>query len=233
MRSGCDHDELPFRRLFLAACLQFSNPWVLQAEILALRHQLTVLQKNTPRRASSAQISSCRFCCRDGGPAGAILHVVRPDTVIAWHRRAFAWYWTRKSRRRRGKTKRGRRNSQLDSEQEPSEFVVGSTPHSRGTAQVRDRGSTIDRGQICESRHRPLRRPRLMLTATQHLAHHRLPLLFMEPETTKNNQDFSFRCPSDSCACKSGSRAFLNLSESARSISVASPRRSRSGHSPA
>ena len=47
-----------------------------------------------------------------------------------------------------GKTKRGRRNSRLDSEPEPSEPVVGSTPHSRGAAQVRDRGSTIDRGQI-------------------------------------------------------------------------------------
>src|SRR6266851_4754052 len=58
---------------------------------------------------------------------------------------------------------------------------------------------------------------RLMLTATQHVAHHRLPLLFVEPENTKNHQDFSFRCPSDSCACKSRSRAFLNLSESALS----------------
>jgi hypothetical protein len=57
-----------------------------------------------------------------------------------------------------------------------------------------------------------------MLTVTQHLAHDRLPLLSMEPETTKNDQDFSFRCPSDSYACKSRSRAFLNLSESALSM---------------
>src|SRR5438105_11736048 len=27
----------------------------------------------------------------------------QPDTVIRWHRRAFAWYWTRKSRRRPGR----------------------------------------------------------------------------------------------------------------------------------
>ena len=45
----------------------------------------------------------------------------------------------------------------------------------------------------------------------------------MESETTKNDQHFSFRCPSDSCACKSRSRAFLNLSESARSISPCIP----------
>jgi putative transposase len=31
------------------------------------------------------------------------LHIVRPDTVIAWHRSAFAWYWTRKSGRRPGR----------------------------------------------------------------------------------------------------------------------------------
>src|ERR1700722_3667130 len=47
-----------------------------------------------------------------------------------------------------GKTERGRRNSRLDSEPEPSEPVVGSNSHSRGTAKVRDRSCTIDRGQI-------------------------------------------------------------------------------------
>jgi hypothetical protein len=31
------------------------------------------------------------------------LHIVRPDTVIAWHRGVLAWYWTRKSRRRPGR----------------------------------------------------------------------------------------------------------------------------------
>jgi len=29
--------------------------------------------------------------------------VVQPDTAIRWHRRAFAWYWTRKSRRHPGR----------------------------------------------------------------------------------------------------------------------------------
>src|ERR1700722_10776015 len=59
----------------------------------------------------------------------------------------------------------------------------------------------------------------LMLTATQHLAHHRLPLLFLwnpNNDYNENDQDFSF--PSDSCAWKSRSRAFLNLSESALSM---------------
>jgi hypothetical protein len=38
----------------------------------------------------------------------------------------------------------------------------------------------------------------------------------MEPETTKNDQDCSFRCPSDPFGRKSRSRAFFNFSESKR-----------------
>jgi hypothetical protein len=29
--------------------------------------------------------------------------MVQPDTVLRWHRRAFAWHWTRKSRRAPGR----------------------------------------------------------------------------------------------------------------------------------
>ena len=35
------------------------------------------------------------------------LVVVRPATVIAWHRRGFAWYWTRRSRPRGGRPQVG------------------------------------------------------------------------------------------------------------------------------
>jgi putative transposase len=35
------------------------------------------------------------------------LVVVRPATVIAWHRRGFAWYWTRQSRPRGGRPQVG------------------------------------------------------------------------------------------------------------------------------
>jgi hypothetical protein len=31
------------------------------------------------------------------------LEIVRPDTVLRWHRRAFTWHWTRKSRRLPGR----------------------------------------------------------------------------------------------------------------------------------
>src|ERR1700721_4794369 len=90
---------------FSLVASSFRTRAALQAEILALRHQLTVLQKNAPPRLRLQR--SDRFLwivLSRWWPAWrSSLHIVRPDTVIAWHRRAFAWYWTRKSRRRRGR----------------------------------------------------------------------------------------------------------------------------------
>src|ERR1700719_597290 len=77
----------------------------LQAEILALRHQLTVLQKNAPPRLRLQRSDRLLWVLLLRWWPGWrwSLHIVRPDTVIAWHCRAFAWYWTRKSRRRPGR----------------------------------------------------------------------------------------------------------------------------------
>jgi hypothetical protein len=33
------------------------------------------------------------------------LQMVQPDTVLRWHRKAFPWHWTRKSRRLPGRPK--------------------------------------------------------------------------------------------------------------------------------
>jgi len=94
-----------FVALFALVASSFRTRAALQAEILALRHQLAVLQKNAPRRLHfhrcdrllwvvlSRLWSSWRRC----------LQMVQPDTVLRWHRRAFAWHWTRKSRRLPGR----------------------------------------------------------------------------------------------------------------------------------
>jgi len=36
-------------------------------------------------------------------PWRSALHVVKPETVVTWHRRDFRLFWTRKSRRRTGR----------------------------------------------------------------------------------------------------------------------------------
>src|SRR6202046_1809900 len=139
-----------FVALFAFVTSSFRTRTALQAEILALRHQLAVFQKNAPLRLRLQRSDRLLWVLLSRWWPGwhRSLHIVRPDRVIAWHRRAFAWYWTRKSRRRPGRPNVPAEIRGLIRKHEPSEPVVGSTPHSRGVAQVRDRGSTIDCGQI-------------------------------------------------------------------------------------
>src|ERR1700674_2605696 len=94
-----------FVAFFSLVASSFRTRAALQAEILALRHQLTVLQKNAPPRLCLQRSDRLLWVLLSRWWPGwrRSLHIVRPDTVIAWHRRAFAWYRTRKSRRRPGR----------------------------------------------------------------------------------------------------------------------------------
>jgi len=84
----------------------FRSRAALQAEILALRHQLLVLQRSSRNR---------RLCLQDSdrilwawlsrlwpGWRSALL-IVKPETVIAWHRKGFRLYWTWRSRMLQGR----------------------------------------------------------------------------------------------------------------------------------
>src|SRR5207244_1720048 len=54
--------------------------------------------------ASAAAIGSCGVMLyRLWSGWRRCLHMVQPDMVLRWHRRAFAWHWTRKSRRLPGR----------------------------------------------------------------------------------------------------------------------------------
>ena len=94
-----------FVALFALIASSFHTRAALQAEILALRHQLAVLQANAPRhlRLKRSDRVLWLFLSRFWSGWRPCLKIVQPATVIAWHRRAFAWYWTRKSRRRPGR----------------------------------------------------------------------------------------------------------------------------------
>src|SRR5207244_5475228 len=91
------------------------------AESLALRHQLAVLQANAPRhlRLKRSDRVLWLFLSRFWSGWRPCLKIVQPATVIAWHRRAFAWYWTRKSRRRPG---RPEVSAEIRSEEHTSEL---------------------------------------------------------------------------------------------------------------
>jgi transposase InsO family protein len=94
-----------FVALFALVGSSFRTRAALQAEILALGHQLAVFQKNAPPGLRLQRSDRFLWVLLSRWWPGwrRSLHIVRPDTVVAWHRRAFAWYWTRKSRRRPGR----------------------------------------------------------------------------------------------------------------------------------
>lgn len=64
----------------------------LAAEILALRHQLAVLQRTTPKRPRLRAIDRLLWMVLSSVWPNwrQAMQMVRPATVVRWHRRAFA-----------------------------------------------------------------------------------------------------------------------------------------------
>jgi hypothetical protein len=70
------------------------------AENLVLRQQLATLRRATPRpRLRPIDRAFWILMSRIWSRWADALAIVRPETVIAWHRRGFARFWTWKSRR--------------------------------------------------------------------------------------------------------------------------------------
>jgi putative transposase len=74
----------------------------LQLENMALRHQLGVLQRSAKKRRLHL-IASDRFLwgwlSHVWPDWRSVLVIVQPETVLAWHRKGFRLFWTRKVRR--------------------------------------------------------------------------------------------------------------------------------------
>jgi transposase InsO family protein len=77
----------------------------LEAEILMLRQQINVLRRANPKRLRFASIDRLILggICRLFPKMYEALAIVRPDTVIRWHRAGFRLYWRWKSRSRCGR----------------------------------------------------------------------------------------------------------------------------------
>ena len=70
----------------------------MQIEILALRHQLAVLQRQKKRVSLRAADPSALGTAFTYSESMALSAGSRPETVIAWHRKGFRLYWRWKSR---------------------------------------------------------------------------------------------------------------------------------------
>ena len=67
----------------------------LHLEIFALRHQLAVLNRSRPRlRLTAADRVLWSRLSQAWSRWPPALVLVKPDTVLAWHRRGFRLFWT-------------------------------------------------------------------------------------------------------------------------------------------
>ena len=90
--------------LFSALFRSFRDQAAIQAEIIALRHQLVVLQRTQQtKRLILHRIDRCLWVWLAQLWSGwrFPLIIVKPETVLSWHRKRFRWYWTWKIRRGR------------------------------------------------------------------------------------------------------------------------------------
>ena len=85
--------------LFATFWVSFRSRAALQLEILALRHQLAVLHRSVkrPKLTSADRLLWARLCEVRNDWRSALI-IVKPETVIAWHRKGFWLFWTWKVR---------------------------------------------------------------------------------------------------------------------------------------
>jgi transposase InsO family protein len=75
----------------------------LQLELMALRHQLAALKRTSPRPLlRPADRLFWVILSRILPDWRQVLVILKPETVIGWHRKGFRMYWTWKSKQRRG-----------------------------------------------------------------------------------------------------------------------------------
>jgi len=86
--------------IWFAIAGSFRSRAALQVEILVLRHQLNVLRRRSPKRPSFGVLDRLIFAGFYGLAPKVLdaLAIVRPETVVGWHRAGFRLYWRCKSR---------------------------------------------------------------------------------------------------------------------------------------
>src|SRR4051794_21321278 len=107
-------------------------------EVLALRQQMGVLKRKRPRpRLSPLDRMSWTVLRTTWSHWRDALVIVKPETVVGWHRAGFRLYWRWKSRRRGGRPRITPELRAFDSPLGPGEYRLGRTEDPRRTAEAR------------------------------------------------------------------------------------------------
>src|SRR5580692_5471319 len=120
----------------------------LELENLTLRHQLQVLRRRRPGRPQLFTIDRLLWVwfyrlwprCLD------TMVLVKPATVVQWHRQGFRLFWRWRSRS--GRPSVDREVRKFDSADEQRQPALGSTPNPRRIAQARHRDQPSDSYQV-------------------------------------------------------------------------------------
>src|SRR5258707_12823904 len=96
-----------FRLIWCALIGIFRPRAALQAEILVLPHQPIVLRRKSPKRLAFGNVDRLVFTALYHVAPGVLdaLKILKPQTVIRWHRAGFRTYWRWKSRPHGGRPK--------------------------------------------------------------------------------------------------------------------------------
>ena len=94
-----------FVSLLLTIRVSIRDQAALQLEILAFRPQLHVLNRSRPQRLRLTQADRMLWIwlSKFWNRWRAAVVIVKPETVLAWHRRGFRLFWTWKSQCRKGR----------------------------------------------------------------------------------------------------------------------------------
>ncbi len=96
-------DATTFLRLHSALRDSFCGRAALQLELIALRHRLATMERTSRRPARRPTDRLLWVLLSRLLPNWReMLVIVKPETVIGWHRKGFRLFWTWMSRRRRG-----------------------------------------------------------------------------------------------------------------------------------
>jgi hypothetical protein len=95
----------PYSLVWSVLVLLLRSRVSLEAEILVLRHQLNIQRRHQPKRLAFSAMDRLIFVGLYRLVPNTIkaLTIVKPDTVIRWHRAGFRSYWDWKSRHRCGR----------------------------------------------------------------------------------------------------------------------------------
>src|SRR5271155_5442523 len=117
----------------------FKSKLRLEAENAVLRHQLNVVRRRLPGRVPLTNhdrwflIQLYRWV----PSILQVLTIVRPETLLRWHRAGFRCYWRWKSRPLGGATADRHGAARVDPADERRKPALGRATHSRRTAQGR------------------------------------------------------------------------------------------------